>query len=439
MIQAKHLCAFGLIVATLAGGCGSFRPNSSRAFVEWATDHAVPIEDLDSPLPEPSMQSLRDAIGTARVVGIGESRHDTREQLLLKGLLVKHMIVELGFQALILEESFPHAEMLDHYVTTGEGDLRTIMNRLAGWYVWDTEEMLEFFKWIRQANVHRPPDRMVRIYGMDITAPAPGVRAVLDHLYAAGVTVPFDEYSLGLDLQEGDHWPATWERYASASDERRFQLTNNYEALMTLVNELEGTHEYTRRLGELGRTGNLFFSSSSREEGGVIRERGMADTVHWILDHQMAGDKAIVWAHNLHVARSSFRMPGLAEGDLIPMGVHLDKSLGDHYLAIGATFGTGSYPADLPPGERVFEVAPNDAMDRALDALHIPYFFLDLRDTEDSSTAAQWLQQNREWVAQDATASLTPGDAFDLVYFVNEISRAQPTPAALERFQSIGP
>jgi hypothetical protein len=42
-----------------------------------------------------------------------------------------------------------------------------------------------------------------------------------------------------------------------------------------------------------------------------------------------------------------------------------------------------------------------------------------------------------EWKAQDSQAVLVPGAAFDLVYLVNVISRSQPTPLALERFQSL--
>ena len=43
------------------------------------------------------------------------------------------------------------------YVAPGEGNLRSIMNGLAGWYLWDTESMLEEFGWIRTMNELREP------------------------------------------------------------------------------------------------------------------------------------------------------------------------------------------------------------------------------------------------------------------------------------------
>lgn len=447
MFQSKQVFLWGLLAAALACGCAKTNRSDSQAFIEWVSKRLIAIESLDSSFPGTDLESIRETIGSARVVGLGESRHDTREQLLLKGLLVRHLIEDLGFRALILEESFPHAESLDRYVTSGKGDPRDIMNRLAGWYLWDTEEMLELIQWVRQFNKGRKPGQKVRIFGMDITAPALGVQGVIESLEAAGMDMRLDAQALGLDLQRGDFWPITWKRYGTLSDERRRELGENYEKLIEvlrvektrlIVFSSENEYERTLLMGEIGRMGNDLFSSADREEGGAIRERGMAQTALWILDREIAGKKAVIWAHNLHVAKSAFRMPGLAEGALKPMGVQLSEELGEAYIAIGGTFGTGSYRSDLPPGERLFEAVSKDVMDGALAEVGVPFFLVDLRGVEQNSGAARWLQQDREWRAQDSKALLVPGAAFDLVYFVRDISRSQPTPLALRRFQSLG-
>jgi erythromycin esterase-like protein len=184
--------------------------------------------------------------------------------------------------------------------------------------------------------------------------------------------------------------------------------------------------------------GNAFFSSADREEAGTIRENGMAQTALWILDQEIAGEKAIIWSHNLHVAKSSFRMPGLLEGVANPMGMQLSEKLGEAYIAIGGAFGTGSYGQDLPPGERSFEAGSEEVMDGALAKVGVSTFLADLRGMEQNSGAAQWLQQEREWKGQDSLAWFVPSAAFDLVYFVSDVSRSQPTPLALRRFQSLG-
>jgi erythromycin esterase len=304
---------------------------------------------------------------------------------------------------------------------------------------------LELVRWVRQFNQGRSSDQQIRIFGVDITAPAMGVQSVLDSLTAAGVETRLDARALGLDLHQGDFWPTTWQRYSELPDDRRRELAENFDELMALLSaaktkivESSSDEAYERALSmaEIGRMGNALFSSSSREEGGAIRELGMANATLRILEREMPGEKAILWAHNLHVAKSPFRMPGLAEGDLVPMGVQLSEELGEEYLAIGGTFGTGAYPPDLPPGERIFETAPVDVMDGALAEVGLPIFLVDLREAEQNAAAKEWLQQDREWIAQDSNATLVPGAAFDLVYFVNEISRSQPTPMALQRYRA---
>lgn len=434
------------IVSTLACGDGVDGSSGSRAFVEWASDNAIEIESLDLSAPATDLKAIDPLIGSARLVGLGESRHDTREQLRLKGRLVRHLIEDLGFRVLILEESMAHAEAIDRLVRSENGDPRTTMKQLAGWYLWDTEEMLELVEWIREFNRRQPSDHQVRVFGADVTAPALGVREVLEVLDDLAIDTGLDADSLGLDLQEGDFWPTTWGRYGTLPVARRAEISLNYERLVEAVGSnreaivavsSEEAYERLLLMAEIGQTGNSLFMSSDREEGGAIRESGMSRTTLWILDRAAADHRAILWAHNLHVATSSFRMPGLAEGDLVPMGVQLGSALGDDYLAIGGTFSRGMYPNDLPPGERVFERPSADVMDGALARVGHPAFVLDLRRAETDPAAWTWLGQAREWVAQDSMSFLTPVDSFDLVYFVEEVSRSQPSSLALERFQAL--
>ena len=99
---------------------------------------------------------------------------------------------------------------LDRYVTSGEGDLRDLMNGLAGWYLWDTEEMLELVQWVRR-NQQGPTSlpRRIRIFGMDITSTRlGGSTSHWTFLKDAGDGPPVGgSRAFGLDLQQGDFWP----------------------------------------------------------------------------------------------------------------------------------------------------------------------------------------------------------------------------------------
>jgi erythromycin esterase len=447
MFQKRLTWLGAALLALVLGGCAKDGPVESQPFMDWASQHAIAVADMSESFSSETRTAVRQMIGEARVVGLGESRHDTREQLIMKGLLIRCLVEDLGFRTLILEESLPHVEALDRYVSTGTGDPRGILNQLAGWYLWDTEEMFGVIQWAREFNRDRAPRDMLRLSGMDITAPALGVHMVLEELTRSGLAPEMDAGALGLSLQRGDYWPTTWQRYAGLPEVRRQELQQNYLELKDLVvsqkRKLTASlskigYERLLLLTEWGLRANEFFSSSSREKGGVVRERGMADAVLWVLEHGLPDQKAIVWAHNLHVAKDSFAMPGFAEGRLEPMGVRLRHALGDSYMTFGGAFGKGVFPSDLPPGERDFRVRGDEVMDGALARVGAQNFLLDLRVADPGSAAGGWLRRERAWVAQDMDSLLKPSVAFDAVYFVAQVTRARPTPRALRRFESLG-
>ncbi|MCP3919132.1 MAG: erythromycin esterase family protein [bacterium] len=443
---ARHTAAL-LLGTLLALACGS--PDTGGGLgglVPWARARATEVEGGPGALAASSAEALREAFGSARLVGLGESRHDTREQFLLKAKLVRFMVTELGFRALILEESVPHVERLDAYVTTGAGDARRTLSATAGWYVWDTEEMLTLLQWLRRFNTARAPDEMVRLFGVDVTAPAPAARLVLEALHASGLGAGLTEESLALDLHDGDFWPAARERFAARSDAERRSLRQKYDALVELVERSRDTllarntpEEYARllRLARVAADGNEFFCTEELAPAGNFRDRCMAAGTRQILEDRSPESRAILWAHNLHTSKAPFRMPQLGDDALVPMGVHLAEVLGSAYVAVAGSFGSGSYPPDLPPGAREFERLPPATMDGALARVGTPSFLLDLRTAPPGSELTTWLAAEREWRAQDAMARLATSHAFDLVYYVDEVTRATPTPPALEKFEAL--
>src|SRR5690606_39102602 len=71
--------------------------------------------------------------------------------------------------------------------------------------------------------------------------------------------------------------------------------------------------------------------------GGVVwRDAAMAENVLWLLERN-PGARMLIWAHNGHVARQDGWM-----------GAHLDAALGDDYLPVAFSFGSGEYTAVDP-------------------------------------------------------------------------------------------
>jgi erythromycin esterase len=88
------------------------------------TDPAVDLTDL---------APVSDALANARVVGLGEATHGTREFFQLKHRLVRYLVMEHGYRLFGLEANFSETLALDRYVVHGEGSPR---DALRGIYFW---------------------------------------------------------------------------------------------------------------------------------------------------------------------------------------------------------------------------------------------------------------------------------------------------------------
>ena len=436
MSWLNWILIFGFLVLY---GCDYSRAEEAKHPISGLTP--IQIESVGTDLAQEMSDSLGAVIAGASIVAIGESRHDTREQFLVKAEIFKTLVNEFGFRTLIIEESFSHALAIDAYVTKGEGQIRQILSSLAGWYLWDTEEMVDLIQWIRDYNKSATNQQMIRVLGMDITAPALGVANVLAIAHESDPEGEWLTRDFGNDLHEGDFWPGTLQRYRSLDEYRRAAIEKNLDDLAAYMNEFSLESPLEIRIdgqlaalqAEIGVLGHEMFSSPSIAEIGAVREHGMKRVVEWI-DSEVAGSSGIVlWTHNLHAAKSTFRMPQMGDDDFVPMGMLMFKSYRDGYRSIGGSFGAGNYSSEAPPGERRFLRQDPSSMDGAMGQLANSNFLVNLRDLDRSEPASGWLAKEREWRMQDVSAFLNPLAAFDGVYYVDEVSRATFTPNALKR------
>jgi len=378
---------------------------------------------------------LAEIVDGAQIVAIGESRHDTREQFRLKAALVKTLVSELGYKTIVFEESFSHALKLDAFVTSGEGDLRTILSGLAGWYLWDNEEMVDLIMWVREYNSKVPVEQMVRVLGMDITAPSVGIRSAIAAARELDSERDWPSLDYGLELLAGDFWPETMQRYRAVSEARKDAVGENLRDLRAALDDANGDSIPSLQ-AEIAVRSHKLFTSSSIEEIGLVREDGMARVVDWIVSNIAQESGTIIWTHNLHAAQVDFRMPSMGEAEFRPMGVLLSDRYGESFRSVAGTFGRGSFSTDSPRGERIFDAQDPSSVDGAIMRMGKPAMLINLRSIEPSSHTARWLAVRRKWRMQDATAILTVKPGFDGIYFVDSVSHVTPTPNATARTSS---
>jgi erythromycin esterase len=157
------------------------------------------------------LEPLRDIVGDARVVGIGESTHRVHEFHQIRDLLTRFFVDELGFTAFVLESGFPEGWAVDDWLRGGDADLDELLRTGITYHMGRCAEMRDQLSWLRE--------RGIRFYGMDIpdssASALPGVTAALSFMddidpdYAAAVRqrlLPLFDY-LPTD-RTGLAWPA---------------------------------------------------------------------------------------------------------------------------------------------------------------------------------------------------------------------------------------
>ena len=151
------------------------------AVVRWIRQNAVPLQTVEAENGFTDMQPLRNIVGGARIVSLGESTHGTREIFQMKHRVLEFLVGELGFTVFGIEASFPDCIPINEYVLHGQGDARAAL-RGQGFWTWNTEEVLELIRWMRRYNANPNHEIKIKFYGFDMQNSASALRRAFSYL-----------------------------------------------------------------------------------------------------------------------------------------------------------------------------------------------------------------------------------------------------------------
>ena len=125
------------------------------------------------------LQPLKQIIGDARIVALGEGTHGTREFFQMKHRLVEFLASEMGFTVFSIEANMPEAYRVDDFVSKGEGDPERLISGMYFW-TWHTEEVADMVRWMRGFN--QTGKGHVRFTGFDMQTPDVAARIAEEYL-----------------------------------------------------------------------------------------------------------------------------------------------------------------------------------------------------------------------------------------------------------------
>ncbi len=143
---------------------------TSRALSAWILENAVPVRGIEPGGGFADLLPLNRILRGARIVGLGEATHGTREFFLFKHRLLEFLVEEMGFTVFAIESDREACRPIDRHVRYGEGDAEEALAG-QGYWTWDTEEVLAMVRWMREHNRAMPEERRVGFFGLDARKP----------------------------------------------------------------------------------------------------------------------------------------------------------------------------------------------------------------------------------------------------------------------------
>lgn len=183
--------------------------DTSPAVINWIKENAVLLKTVEFQSPDNDIKPLANMIGNARIVGLGEGTHGTREHFLIKSRIIRSLIEEKGFNVVAIEANFAAVRVLNDYVLYGKGTPEDALMSLGTW-IFNSEEVLDLVKWLRQYNADPENKRKVSICGFDFLNLYPELNQALSFLEkhdppaAAALRDPFTSL-LRLDLHKDEN------------------------------------------------------------------------------------------------------------------------------------------------------------------------------------------------------------------------------------------
>lgn len=390
-----------LLAALLLGACDGEGPPTGAPPIDPPT--ATPAEGvhvlagLSPDLPYTDLEPLREIVGRARFVALGESTHTSGGYYRAKARLFRFLVEELGFRVLAFETPWMEALPATRYVATCTGTPEQALAGLNG--VWRDESVRDLLRWMCDYNRAHPGDP-VAFFGFDVQEPwrsAPAVRAFLERaapteaglaepLFAclgASIIGSYPEFYRSqeyLDHAAGRRDATGHERCLGGISTLQAWITAHAPALRASSTPVAVEEALLALVALRAWEDQLWVPDPG---GFQARDQGMAELLRRLHALHTPDRKTVVWAWNWHIARRYEEVRGFNEepGAHVPrqgaraMGSFLHDALGPDYLPIALV----GYRVETISGTPPYIPTTALAVEKRLHDLGEPLLLVDLR------------------------------------------------------------
>ncbi len=408
-------------------------------FISNARSACSPMASLDFEHDETDLQPLTSIVGDRKVVGLGENWHSAKQLLQAKYRIARFLIERLNFSTLIFEGSLPGAYTANRFVTESVGTAVEAL-RALGQAMWLNSESVTFLNWLHGYN--KTAQRKVVVYGMD-SMPATSAlfsvpkfleqidpsfdipyRESIRHVAELFCNVPLDSASRAAIWGAGDV-------YDGLTQSQRDEVRSSFQSIVSNLVQHQAIYTKQSSVGDYQRTLRgavvilqawdiLGARKRSLRNATEARAFAFAENVSWINGQTDPSDRAVIFAHNIHVAKQPF-VSFDSDVPVRSMGQYLSDLIPGEYLAIGASVGSGQLSGGNPGLVQSYldreNIRQNGDMsvDAVLAQLGKKAFIIKTPDV-------QWARRSHAMRSHlNPSTDYAPAEAFDAWLYVDQI------------------
>ncbi|WP_106791199.1 erythromycin esterase family protein [Aquimarina sp. Aq78] len=423
----------------------TFRNARKDSVISWIKSASIPLKSVKAETGLKDLSYLKPIFKDVQVVGLGETSHGTKEIFQMKHRMLEFLVKEMGFTIFAIEASHVGCRSINDYVLHGKGNSRDALSA-QGFWVWNTEEVIDMIEWMRDYNMKIPEDKKIQFIGIDtqtngLDSAYENVSAFIkkiDNARLSNVKVDSLFHNLKTIKDKKDMTSQRQELYTLLS----YLVVNKIKAL-----EIASRGEYENTISDLRKIIQGVEAGDRKLQRGIsynIRDEYMAQTVLEVLQKKGREIKMVLWAHNDHISKN---VDSRVNGYKKPLGSVLKTYFGKKYYAIGFSTFEGSFQArnysvknDKLGKVASFKLYPakEGSLDWYFEKSKKDIFFINFDDKPHSNAVDDFLNKKQKtnnaganWTFEysfSPTQSIEPEKFFDGMIFIKETSSAVLTP-----------
>ncbi len=354
----RYLLLFSILAVSAMSVLGCFEPSIhemdfhpdkpavppvEQALISMFTNSVTPVEQPTDQL-NLIKQPFFHEFSSAEIVGLGEATHGTYEFFQSKFALIRELVEKHGFRTILFEMDFAEAMLFNEFIhDRSDLTIEELINEKMIFWAWKTQTIRDLLIWIQNFNSIQSENDKVYFFGLDVQYTTFDADLII-HMYNSFDPETAEYFGKILLPYKNIHL-----YYRNGASEADISLVQSGIGIVTKsikdreqeIKDAIGESQYhlLNRLGRHLQQTEWIRYNVSINNGISDRDPFMAENALWILREFRPAQKAILWAHNGHVANDpSYYGKG-------SLGRFLKDAFKNKYQILGFGFSRGEFNA----------------------------------------------------------------------------------------------